>query len=66
MEEAEKSNSICPKCNIIFECGISAGKNSCWCFAHPSLNLPDYGERCFCEQCLYELAAKQTMQEKKT
>ena len=64
MEEAEKSNSICPKCNSIFECGISAGKNSCWCFAHPSLNLTEYGERCLCEKCLVELIVKQDNQKK--
>ncbi|MDP1676978.1 MAG: cysteine-rich CWC family protein [Bacteroidota bacterium] len=59
MKRNEKTNSVCPKCNTVFECGISAGKNSCWCFGYQSLVAPEYGEGCFCEKCLKEFIEKQ-------
>jgi hypothetical protein len=62
MKQKEELNSFCPICHTVFECGISAGKSSCWCFAHPSFSLTEYSERCLCEKCLKELIEKQHMQ----
>ncbi|HAP35435.1 MAG TPA: hypothetical protein DCQ28_05640 [Bacteroidetes bacterium] len=64
MKQTKDTNSVCPKCNTIFECGISAGKSSCWCYNHPSLLVHEYGEQCFCEKCLKELIVEQDTQKK--
>lgn len=57
--------TICPRCGTVFECGMTAGKEPCWCAALPSLPPDAYlpnrddaaASRCFCPYCLRALLA---------
>lgn len=44
---------VCPGCGRRFECGMRAGRESCWCADLPSVPIiaePAMG--CFCPECL--------------
>lgn len=46
----------CPRCGKPVDCGMRAGRKTCWCFDLPHvLTVPkaeDGGEACLCEDCL--------------
>lgn len=48
----------CPKCGGPLECGMKAGKESCWCADLPKvMPLKDKDAACLCRKCLEEAIA---------
>ncbi|RTL54941.1 MAG: hypothetical protein EKK46_07435 [Rhodocyclaceae bacterium] len=49
----------CPRCGGAVECGISLGRQTCWCMDLPPLGAASIqGEGCYCQQCLKALLAE--------
>lgn len=49
----------CAACGATFECGMRAGRESCWCAALPPLALIESGRGCLCPTCLNEELRRQ-------
>ncbi len=52
----------CPSCGEFSDCGLQAGRDTCWCFELPHLiRVPktdeDANPDCLCEACLQKLIA---------
>lgn len=52
-------NAACPQCGSPVDCGMRAGRPTCWCFSLPhAIPVPESGDSsCFCEKCLRERLA---------
>lgn len=48
---------VCPGCGRRFECGMRAGRQSCWCAALPSVPIVA-AKACFCPECLARRVAE--------
>jgi hypothetical protein len=55
----------CPLCGETNECGVAAGKSTCWCFSTPVppevlAQVPEdqQGRTCVCERCAAALPGK--------
>ncbi|MGY8656845.1 MAG: cysteine-rich CWC family protein [Verrucomicrobiia bacterium] len=60
----EPAKVSCPRCGAAFECGVAAGKSSCWCFEKPRMaDLPREFDSCLCPACLEEVQNQAKAQE---
>jgi len=42
----------CSECGKEFECGIKAGKSTCWCYSFPHIPFQKESDSCLCPECL--------------
>lgn len=45
----------CPSCDTLVDCGITNGRDYCWCMEPANIMpLPEKGseEKCYCKKCL--------------
>ena len=50
------SGEACARCGAIFECGMKAGVEPCWCANLPALAPNAAWSACLCPRCLREQA----------
>jgi hypothetical protein len=42
----------CPRCGAVFQCGVLAGKDHCWCHDLPPIDVSKVLTSCLCPTCL--------------
>jgi hypothetical protein len=49
-------NQTCSACNALFCCDVLAGKDDCWCFQIPAIDIQQLNslKGCLCPDCLKE------------
>jgi hypothetical protein len=58
----QENESRCARCGAAFVCGMTAGRDRCWCADLPPLE-PVRGRGCLCRRCLVKELGKNPTQQ---